>query len=433
MASVYLGLVALVNEFGLTAAILRERDLTADHIAQLGGFAVALGGFFALVSIGLATPIAMFYGEPAVRIIVALLSLNFVFSGLAVLPRSLLARDLQFSRLATLDSVSNLAQIGGTLVLALLGFKYMSLVYGALFGSAAATALALWFHGHRLAWPRDFAAIRGTITIGWHIVVGRIAWYTYQSADFAIVGRVLGKTALGAYTLGWEIATVPVERVSALVGQVTPGVFSAVQHDLPAVRRYYLAIIEGLSLITFPAAIGLALTADVLIPVFLGAQWTSAIVPLRLLALYAGFRSIDTVAPQVLVYTGHSRKAMWFAVRAAVILPILFLIATRWGTAGVATVWIIAYPPVMYPVYRLLSRVLELPFSSFARALWPATAGTLLMSAMVITLRWMLPGEMDQRVGLAIMVLGGALTYAAYALLACRDRLRAVRDLLRSQ
>ena len=36
MAAVYVGLVTLVNEFGLTAAILRHRELTEHQIARIG-------------------------------------------------------------------------------------------------------------------------------------------------------------------------------------------------------------------------------------------------------------------------------------------------------------------------------------------------------------------------------------------------------------
>ncbi|MGI8843272.1 MAG: oligosaccharide flippase family protein, partial [Gemmatimonadaceae bacterium] len=36
-ATVYLGLVALVNELGLSAAIVQQRHLTKEQIAKLGG------------------------------------------------------------------------------------------------------------------------------------------------------------------------------------------------------------------------------------------------------------------------------------------------------------------------------------------------------------------------------------------------------------
>ena len=423
MAAVYLGLVALVNEFGLTAAILRGRDLDDSQIAQIGGFGIALGAVFCLASVGAAIPIARFYGEPAVRVIVTVLSLNFIFSSASVLPRSLLARELDFRRLAWIDGATNIVQMTCTIVLAFLGFRYMALVLGSLVGRVAGAVLANIARPHRVAIPRQIRSISESMLVGWHVVVGRISWYTYQNADFAIVGRVLGKVALGAYTIGWEIATLPVERVSALVGQVTPGVFSTVQADRPALRRYYLAVVEGLAFITFPGAVGISLTAPLLVPVLLGDKWAAAVLPLQLLAFYAGLRSIDTVTPQVLIYTGHSRQSMWYTVLAAIVLPLLFLFGARWGAAGVAFVWIVAYPLVVSPIYRLVFRILDLSPRAYLRALWPAASGTALMTMVVLAARYWLPDGLDMRVKLVSEVTLGAATYAVAMLAFHRERI----------
>lgn len=434
MAAVYLGLVALVNEFGLTAAILRGRDLSDSQIAQIGGFGIALGALFCLISVGAAIPIANFYREPAVRVIITVLSVNFILSSASVLPRSLLARDLDFRRLAWIDGATNIVQLASTIVLAFLGFRYMALVLGSLMGRIAGAVLANLARPHRIAIPRQLRSISESVLVGWHVVVGRISWYTYQNADFAIVGRVLGKVALGAYTIGWEIATLPVERVSALVGQVTPGVFSTVQADRPALRRYYLGVVEGLAFITFPGAVGISLTAPLLVPALLGDKWTAAILPLQLLAFYAGLRSIDTVTPQVLIYTGHSRQSMWYTVLAAVVLPVLFLLGTHWGAAGVAFVWIVAYPLVVSPIYRLVFRILDLSPRTYLRALWPAASGTAVMTVAVLATRYLLPDGLDLRARLVSEVIVGAVVYAAAMYVFHRERiLKAVAPLRASR
>lgn len=431
MAAVYLGLVTLINEFGLTAAILRHRELTEQQIASVGGFSLLVGIAIAGISVALSPLIARFYAEPAVATIIAILSLNFVFGSLGVLPRSLLARDLSFPRLAMIDGITNVAQMLTMLALAIAGFRYMALVYGSLVGSACGALLALWWRPHRLAWPTSLRSIRDTLHVGWHIVVGRLAWYTYNTADFAVVGRVLGKQVLGAYTLGWEIATMPVERISSLVSSVTPGVFSAVQHDIPALRRYFLGVVEGLAFITLPAAAGLALIAGEFVPVVLGPQWQAAVLPLRLLAVYGGIRSIDTVTPQVLIYTGHSRQSMWYSLIAACVMPVLFVVATRWGAAGVAAVWIVAYPAVVAPQYRLAFRVLDLRPSGYFRTLWPALSSTAAMALAVGFLLATLPVTMAPVVRLVIEVAAGIAVYALMIVWRHRARAAAFVAILR--
>ena len=153
MAMVYLGLVTMVSEFGLTASILRHRQLSEEQIARIGGFSIVMGLVIAGISVAISPLIARFYGEPPVAKIIALLSLNFIFGSLGVLPRALLARDLAYPRLALIDGVTNLAQMVTMLVLAVLGFRYMALVFGSIMASACGAMLALRLRSHRLMWP----------------------------------------------------------------------------------------------------------------------------------------------------------------------------------------------------------------------------------------------------------------------------------------
>jgi O-antigen/teichoic acid export membrane protein len=204
-----------------------------------------------------------------------------------------------------------------------------------------------------------------------------------------------------------------------------------VQHDIAALRRYFLGVVEGLAFITLPAAAGLALIAGEFVPVVLGRQWLGAIVPLRLLAVYGGIRSIDTVTPQVLIYTGHSRQSMWYSVIAACVMPVLFVLGTRWGVGGVAAVWIVAYPLVVAPQYRLAFRVLEMSPRGYFATLWPAVSSTAIMALAVGIVLVALPQTMAPAVRLAIEVVTGVVAYGGMIAWRHGARARAFLSLLR--
>ncbi len=253
------------------------------------------------------------------------------------------------------------------------------------------------------------------------LVVARIL----SPSDFGLRGGGPNarKAVAGRVHVGWEIATMPVEHISSLVSSVTPGIFSAVQHDIVALRRYFLGVLEGLAFITLPAAAGLALIAGEFVPVVLGPQWLGAIVPLRLLALYGGVRSIDTVTPQVLIYTGNSRQSMWYSVIAACVMPVLFVVGTRWGVGGVAAVWIVAYPLVVAPQYRLAFRVLEMRAGQYFKTLWPAVSSIAIMSVAVGLVMVALPQTLAPVIRLVLEVLVGIAVYGG--MIAWRHRARA--------
>lgn len=432
MANLYVGFVQLVNEFGVGAAIVRHRNLSDDEISALGGVSLAVGfGFWAL-SLLLAYPIALFFGEPAVQWIVMALGVNFVTTGLRTVPRGLLTRDLKFRAVAAIDASEAVISSIVTLVLAYLGWSYWSLVLGAISGSVGAAAVARTVRNHPIRWPRDMAPLRQHLTFGGHVVGARLGWYAYSNADFAVVGRVLGKEPLGAYGFGWTLATIPVARITGLLGQVTPGIFSAVQHDRPGLRRYLLLLTEGVAFFAFPVAAGLALVAHDLITVALKPEWEAAVLPLQVLSLYGAIRAITSLLPFLLQAVGRSREAMRFNLIALLVLPPLFVAGTHWGVGGVACAWVVGYPFVAIPLLRHALREADCPLSAYLHSISHALLATALMSAAVIA--WqafapLAPGTLLRLVSSAVV---GALTYALVTVVAYRDRLRAGLAVLRA-
>lgn len=433
MALVYLGLAQLVNEFGLGTVIVMRRDLTESQIARLGGFSVLLGLGFVGLSAVLAGPVARFFGEPAVRWLVVVSSLTFITGALQVVPRALLAKDLNFRRLAWVDGAEALLTTGATLTLAVLGFRYWALVLGPLVGRTASTGLANAWRPHRIASPHNFATIAGAVTFGWQVVVARIAWYLYSNADFAVIGRVLGKLPLGGYTFGWQISSIPIERVTGLVMNVTGPVFAAVQHDRKALQRYLANLTEGLAFLTFPAAIGLSLVADFFVLTLLGDRWQPAIAPLRFLALSAALRSITPLLPQVIVSTGHAKRNMQFTIAATLIMPVLFYFGSRWGTAGVAIAWVIGYPALVLPMFLWqVLRITGMTLHEYVQALSPAASATLAMAVVVLVIRAVSPATWSPGMHLATQALTGAATYGAMLYGLHRQRVREFWALLRT-
>jgi teichuronic acid exporter len=429
MAMVVQGFLAPIYDVGLGTAIIQRRDLTEEEIARLGALTLVYSAGFVLLTAALASPVAAFYREPAVRWILIVFAIASAVSSFQMLPRAILARKLRFRTIAFIDGVAALTLTVTTLALALAGFRYRALVYGAAVSALVSTVVAVAVAPHRYAWPRRAARLNEAATYGWHVALSRVGWYIYTNADFAIVGRVLGKAALGAYSFGWTIATIPVDRVGSLVARIIPSVFASIQNDVPAMRRYMLGITEGLAFIVLPLAAGLAVTADDFVRVVLGERWSGAILPLRLLAFYGGFRSLATVLSPILVATGHARRNLHFTLLATAVLPPLFYVSTRWGAAGVAAAWIVGFPLVSLPAYAFTLRLLDTSLSAYIRALWPALSASLAMAGAVLAVRlagdsWPLAPRF------AVEVLVGGAVYIGVVLGLHRARIDAFRTLI---
>src|SRR5512141_1497566 len=96
MATVFLGLVTVVSEFGLGMTIVTLRDLDEEQIAQLNGLAVLMGIIAFGVTAAMAMPLGLFFRSNRVPVVLLVLGTSFVISGFRVVPTALLEKDLQF-------------------------------------------------------------------------------------------------------------------------------------------------------------------------------------------------------------------------------------------------------------------------------------------------------------------------------------------------
>ena len=341
----------------------------------------------------------------------------------------MLQRDFRFKLLAAIDLGQAVLAALITLCLALAGAAYWSIILGNAIAALIAALTTMGFSPQRFG-PPDLARLRPSIALSRNITTATLGWYIYSNADFLIVGRMLGQAALGLYNIGWTLAMLIVERVTTLVGGVAPAYLAAAKHDTAELRRYLFRISGTIALLTFPASLGLALVADDFCRVVLGARWIGAIGALRLLAIYAGVRSLGPLLAQMLTVSGEDRFVARNGTAAAIVMPIAFAIGARWGVEGVAVAWVVAYPVVTTPLFLKTMRHLKIRVRDYVDALRPALVSTAVMVLAVLALEWSATG-LRPVVRLPLAVAVGAIAYAAVLFAAFRARVQTLVRVLR--
>lgn len=430
MAVILLPYLRYLGEFGIPRTIVNLRELTEDQIAQLNTVGALLGVAGFLVAALAAKPFARFFHVPALAAVVTVTCLALIPEGLRAVSEGLLSKEMRFGMLAWFEAIRAIVAALVTLVLAFFHFGYWSLVFGNLFGTMVRSALIVACRPCRFALPR-YRSIRDALGFGRHLAVSAVAFNSYQRLDNLTAGRVLGQTALGYYGLAWTLANVPIEKVTSLVTTVVPSYLAAAQNDHAALRRYLRTLTEAIALLTFPATIGLGLAAHELVPLLMGPRWHNMIAPLEVLCLYAGFRSVMALVPNVLTAVGNARYVMWNHLTAVVILPIAFYIGSRWGTRGIAWGWVLAYPLVVMPVYRKTFQAIEMPLGEYVRALRPAIDGVLVMSLAVLGVKWA-AHSLGLLPLLVMEMTAGALAYSAVLVVFHRRRIMTFTGFLKS-
>ena len=425
MGGVLFGLIQILNDFGLGSAIVRHRELTQHQIAQLGGLCALIGVAGFAVTAAAAGPLAVFFSQPELFWVVVVVSVNYLITGFRTLPLALMQRELRFRDLSLNDLVQAMILAVATPVFAWLGFRYWSLVLAGLIGALLSTLLALRSAPHPLAWPR-FREIGAVVSFGSELLVARLAGYVYDNADALIIGRRMGEGPLGNYRIGTTLANLPTDKITSTATQVANPLFATLQSQTEALRRYFCLMTEAVALLTWPAAVGLALVADLLVAVALGPKWLTAVIPLRILALTAIMRCVTPLISPILVARGRSRFMAVTGLAGSIVIPIAFLIGSRWGINGVAYAWAIYFPILSLPGLVLLTREIGLRWTTYGRALWPGASSCGLMAAAVLGVRELISPDVSRPLALGALVGTGVVTYLGALVLFHRARIRSI-------
>ena len=421
MAQILLGLAAILTEFGLGTAIIVHPHLTDEHVDQLNAVAVLVGTGTVILTCAAARPLGQFFMAPNLPMVVMAASSMFASTALRTVPSALLQKELKFRYLAIVESVQAAVAAAAMLGLAVLGFHYWALVISPVLGSFVATGLTVLGRPCSFARPR-LCTLSSILTESRRLLLGRSAWWFQNNVDSIIIARVLGEGALGVYTLASAVASLPLEKITALVNQVSAPFLAATRSDRRAMRHLLLILSGVLSVVVFPVAAGLAIVAESFVLAALGAKWTAVVFPLRILSVLAALRCIVAALAPVVVVTGGTRLSMYVSLVEALLMSAVLYVASGFGVPGVALAWLLTYPFLRMPFYWWAFRELGLTPAQYLNALWPALRATAVMAVAVIVIEPIYPPGLSALMHLILQVAIGAVTYAI-ASLAQRRRL----------
>jgi len=326
-ALVYITYAETIGDLGTATALIYWPERRDDAAQMTFVTNAVMGLLWCAITLALAPFIAAFFESPAAMPIIRVLAFGFVIKFLGNTHDALAQKDLRFRARAIPEVGLALTKAALSIALAAAGFGAWSLVWGHLGG------LTLWTIGMwiivpwrpRVAFPRDLFA--PMLRYGRGIVGVNVLAAIVHHADLAIVGRMLGATALGLYQIAYKIPEATITVVMWVVSKVLFPAFAKLRGE-DELRAAYLKALTYVSIVTIPMAAGLCIAAKPVVRVFFGAKWLEAVPILQWLAVYAGLRSIGTHAGDILKATGRSGLLAKLGVlKAALLLPALVLAA----------------------------------------------------------------------------------------------------------
>ncbi len=367
-----LAVISQIQESGLGAALVHGRHHDPKVAASsVLVFSVAAGLALTAVTMGLAPLYTRLLHSPRSTAFVQVLGLVLAIRGTAVVPSSILERELDFRSLTQADLLGSVMQVAVAISCAVAGLGAWSLIAGTLAGSAAQTAV-LWARAPWYPSPLDASrrTLREMLRYGRFVSGTNVVVLVNTNIDNATVARFLGASSLGVYNVAWRLASLPSTFIGLIVGRVMFSVYSRLQHDRDAVRAAYVQNLQRTLLLALPVTVTLGLAAKPIVLGLLGDKWAGAVGPLQLLAVYGLVRLLAGPSGELFKGIGRPHLGMIGSGSFLVVaLPALIVLVPHHGIDGAAVAMLIGILVSGSITLGLTIRALRLRPVELARAL----------------------------------------------------------------
>lgn len=413
MSAVLIAVAHVFRDFGVTAFIKREKELTVDILRNALGVLLISSWSVAAAMFLSAGYWAHFFNEGRVVPVVQVLALGFVFIPFGAIPTAILSREMAVEKSAYVTAVSTGVYFITSVALALNGFGAMTMAWANLVNIIVAGAMSRWMVSRPLPWLPGFRQIRVIV----HFGMGNLLTALLKAADNALPDILLGRWMTAAAVGLFSRANSTVNMVStALLPTVNffalPHM-AKVHHAQGAVGAEYLRASSLINALMVPAFAAIAVLAHDVVSLLYGKAWLEAVPAIPWLCLSYAISSLFTLSAPSLTGVGKPYAAIgpYALLVAAKIACALWLMDGTLHTFALAMALgqLFSVPYYLWIHHRFLN----LRWTAWIRSTLPLAAQGLLVGAVCLGVRQSLPQAIAPWAAILVTGISGGLAFLA--------------------
>lgn len=404
-----------LQDFGLNRYVVGAREMGDREIRLTFSVSIAVAIFITGTILLIANPIASFYDNQDLFLIISVIGISYIFIPFTVVPLALLQRNMDFKSYSFVDIGSNIVSVTVTILTAWYGFSSAALAFGVLAYQFSRAALSQYFNPIFRIWPPTYKGTAEIFRYGLSSSLLSLTGSVASRAPDLIIGKVISDAALGLYGRATGLAL----QFRLLVGGPIASVF------YPSLARardrgehlgdHYLRLTAALCAVTWAAMAGLAVASEPLILTVYGERWAETAPILVWIALAQIFFIAVPMQIEVGYLLGSWRRVIELTIIDAVISIALLAFAAQHGLIWVAisrvahgAIWWLIHSIFVQRLVKFRWRDL---FMIYVQTGIAALAAVIpLLAAYYL---WMPPSEMSFALLALLSLLGVGLWYLA--------------------
>jgi lipopolysaccharide exporter len=390
--------------------VLIHKQQHIEESANTAWFLNIIRGCILALCVYVSAPyIAYFYNVSILSTAIKLYSVLFLLNGLSNVNTFLFEKELNFKKVAILKMAVSTLNIIISIYLAVIMRNIWALVYSYVIGACFEILLTYIIQTKRPKFYFNRRLAKEMFSYSLFITGSGILFFLTTKIDDALIGKVLGMSALGYYTYAYKLANLPSTYVTGAISQVMFPSYSSIQNNINQLRSVFLKVYTFISFISIPAAVGLFLAGDTIVYVILGHNWMPLVPALKVLCIFGLLSSLAGTTTPIFQAMGKP-KIIFFVMltKFIFILLLIYPLTSRYGIVG--TAWAVTIPMIFEQLYlwHILSKALQFNIYNIVKTIKGPIGGSLAMIFPVILIKTIL----DFSIGaLSIILAAGVASY----------------------
>ena len=428
--NIFLSIINVIENFGFSTAIIQREKVTKNERSSLFFFQVVFTAVIGLLVVLTSPIVANIFDMPALRSLLPLLSVVIFLNGPAILFTAFLEKDFHFKELSLINVIRQILLFVFTSIFLVRGLSLTGVVLGQIIAVATMVLLILI-----VAYRKDYMhlylhfnvrEIIPYIKFGLSIGGKQLMTQLTHHVDEMIIGYFLSAEVLGLYFFAKNLLNRIRSLISTAFSKVLLPLFSKVKTDVGQLTRVYNKISRYVGVFAFPLFIGIALTADLFIPVLFGEEWLASTDFFIILSIaYIPYMLTANVATSLLYSVNKPTLVLYTDIVANIIYMLLLLLFSWLGLGiysivGVYSVYLVGKTLTLQFLTQLY---LESTFKEYLMLFRPAIFSTIVMILSVLSIKVVTSNLDNLLYELIISILVGVVSYVLTYILTDRKTL----------
>lgn len=389
MLSIFTALAMVFINSGLSTAIIRSKNATADDYSTVFYFNIFVSAFFYLLLFFLAPAIADFYKEHQLISLTRWISLVFLINSSGIIQNALLVKEINFKQ-QTICHLSGLAI--SAVIAAIMAFQNFGVysIVGQAISQAFVTNFMLWVYSD---WRPTGIFRMGSFKKLWSfsskILATNLVSQLFNNIDNILIGKVFSAEQLGFYVRAKSTKQLPEQIFTGILSSTSFAVLAKYSDNKAELRRLNIHFYKLGSYFYIPVILGFIAIAKPFIVLLYSEKWLPSVSLFQMMAVASIAYFLSALFSQTIMALGEGK--LYFRLNSAKRILGLFTIpiGLYWGL--IPFIWMIVLISYVNLIldYFYVGKLIGIKMLDYIRFLALPFVGSVFMAFVVFTMNYL--------------------------------------------